>query len=87
MLIKLLTQVVNLYKYFGFHIHTCYTDGEFSHLQNQVEGVHMDTPGNNEHVGDIERVIRIIKERVRCSIQNTHPNIYLQLIPINGPFM
>ena len=60
------TQVVNLYKCFGFHIYTCYADGEVSHLQNQVEGVYMDTSGNNKHVGDIQRVIRVIKERVRA---------------------
>ena len=60
-LLKALTHVVNLYKCFGFHIHTCFADGEFPHLQNQVEGVHMDTAGNDEHVGDIKRIIGVIK--------------------------
>ena len=65
-LINALTQVVNLYKCFGFHVHTCYADGEFAHLRNLVEGVHIDASGNDEHVGDIERAIRVIKERVRA---------------------
>ena len=57
--------MVNLYECFGFNIHTCYADREFSHFQNQVEGVHMDTSGNNKHMGD-KRVIRVINERVRA---------------------
>ena len=61
-LFNALTQVVTFYKCFGFHVHTCYTHGEFSHLQNMVDGVHMDASGNDKYVGDIERVIRVIKE-------------------------
>jgi hypothetical protein len=71
-LVDALKQVVNLYKCFGFHVHTCFADGEFTHLQHQVEGVYLDTTGHDEHVGDIERVIRVIKERVR-SVRSSMP--------------
>ena len=65
-LIAALTQVVNLYKCFGFRVHTCFADGEFAKLENKIEGLNMDTTGNNEHVGDIERLIRVLKERIRA---------------------
>ena len=44
---------------------TYFSDGQFDCLHNEVEGVDVDTSGHNEHVGDIERLIRVIKERVR----------------------
>ena len=65
-------QVVNLYKCFGYNVHTCFADGQFAALEYTVEGLHFDTSGHNEHVGDIERVIRVIKERVR-SIRSSIP--------------
>jgi len=71
-LVNALTQVVKLYKCFGFHVHTCYADGEFSHLQNLVDGVHLDASGNDKHVRDIKRAIRVIKERVRA-VQSSMP--------------
>ena len=67
-----MTQVVNLYKFFGFNVHTCFADGQFAALEHTVDGLHFDTSGHNEHVGDFERVIRVIKERVR-SIRSSIP--------------
>ena len=60
-----MAQVVNLYKCFGFNVHTCFADGQFAALEHTAEGLNFDTSGRNEHVGDIERVVRVIKEHVR----------------------
>ena len=34
-------------------------------MHNEVEGVGVDTSGHDEHEGDIERLIRVIKKRMR----------------------
>ena len=60
-----ITQVVNLCKCFGFNINTCFADGQFAALGQTVGGLHFDTSGHKEHLGNVERVIRVIKERVR----------------------
>ena len=60
-----MTQVVNLCKCFGFNINTCFADGQFAALGQTVGGLHFDTSGHKEHLGNVERVIRVIKERVR----------------------
>ena len=67
-----MAQAVNLYKCFGFDVHICFADGQFAALEHTVGGLHFDTSGHNEHVGDAERVIRAIKERVR-SIRSSIP--------------
>jgi hypothetical protein len=64
-LVDNLDQVVKLYKCFGFRVRTCFADGQFECLRNEVEGVHIDTSSHDRHIGDIERLIRVIKERVR----------------------
>ena len=64
-LVDNLSQVVKLYNCFGFRVRTCFADGQFDCLHNEVKGVGVDTSGHNKHVGDIERLIHVIEERVR----------------------
>jgi hypothetical protein len=49
-------------------------DGEFEPLRDDLLelGITLNTTANDEHVGDIERYIRTVKERVRC-IYNVLP--------------
>ena len=39
-LVDSLSQVFKLYKCFGFRVNTCFADGEFECLRDEVEGVH-----------------------------------------------
>ena len=61
-----LAGVVNFYNSRGFRVRNCFADGAFECLEDRVPGVNIDTCGNAEHVGDIERAVRTIKERIRA---------------------
>jgi hypothetical protein len=68
------TQVCQLYKTKGFQVDNILMDGEFECLRGDLAalGVGLNITSNDEHVGDIERYIRTVKERTR-SIYNTLP--------------
>lgn len=58
----------------GFKIHTALMDGGFAHLQDACHllQIQLNTTSRDEHVGEIERYIRTIKERMRA-VFNTLP--------------
>ena len=69
-----LRRVVNIYACGGFQVTTALMDGAFAGLHdvcNQLQ-VTLNTTSRDEHVGDIERYIRTVKERMR-GISNTIP--------------
>ena len=49
-------------------VRTCLMDMEFEPLVNCIDEVIVNTTAAREHVGDIERVIRVMKERGRCIV-------------------
>jgi hypothetical protein len=73
-LLGAVAQVCKLYKTKGFQVENMLMDGEFECLRGDLAalGVALNTTANDEHVGDIERYIRTVKERAR-SIYNTLP--------------
>ena len=62
-----LTKVVQLYARGGFTVRTCLMDQEFDKIADKVCNglVEVNTAAAREHVGEIERAIRLIKERCR----------------------
>ena len=69
-----LRRVVNIYAHRGFQVTTALMDGAFAGLHdvcNQLQ-VTLNTTSRDEHVGDVERYIRTLKEHVR-GISNTIP--------------
>ena len=58
------------YKDIGFTITDYYSDNEFEHLSNFLAPAHLHTCAANEHIGDINRSIRKIKERLRFICQS-----------------
>ena len=69
-----LCRVVNIYARGGFQVTTALMDGAFAGLHdvcNQLQ-VTLNTTSRDEHVGDVERYIRTIKERMR-GVSNTIP--------------
>ena len=69
-----LHRVVNIYARGGFQVSTALMDGAFVGLHdvcNQLQ-VTLNTTSRDEHVGDIERYIRTVKECMR-GISNTIP--------------
>ena len=73
-MLKSIANVVTLYRKAGFKVTTALMDGEFVPLRGGLAeiGVALNETSRDEHVGDIERYIRTIKERMR-SIYNTLP--------------
>ena len=69
-----LRRVINIYARGGFQVTTSLMDGAFAGLHdvcNQLQ-VTLNTTSRDEHVGDVERYIRTIKERMR-GVANTIP--------------
>jgi hypothetical protein len=73
-LVKGIKSVVSLYKRAGFQVTAALMDGEFEKTRNDLNdlGIALNVTGREEHVGDIERFIRTVKERMRA-IYNTLP--------------
>ena len=67
---KGIIKVCNLYKRRGFRVVVCLADPEFEVVRDALteEGVILNTCGPAEHVPEIERKIRTVKERVRGTI-------------------
>jgi len=67
---KRIDMVLRHYNKAGFTIKKIYCDGEFKHMMDQVcdeLGVEMNYANPDEHVPEIERSIRVIKERFRTA--------------------
>ena len=61
-----MVKVVKLYLNRGFKINVAYMDNEFAPLELEIPGMTVNCYAANEHVPEAERVIRVIKERVRA---------------------
>jgi hypothetical protein len=75
-LIMGLVSTVRVYKQRRFSVSLGLTDGEFDTpgIRESLagEGVALNSTGHDEHVGDIERYIRTVKEQM-CATYNTLP--------------
>ena len=73
-LMKSIATVVALYRKARFTVTTALMDGEFVPLRRGLAeiGITRNETSRDEHVGDIERYIRTVKERMRA-IYNTMP--------------
>ena len=64
---KYIKTIVNIYSMRGFRVETAIMDGEFLPLQEDLidMGITLNPCAANEHVPDIERQIRVMKDRTR----------------------
>ena len=60
----LLHRIMCTYARAGFNVHTILMDNEFKKIRDYVNAT-LNTPAASEHIGEIERRIRVIKERCR----------------------
>ena len=58
--------VVKLYQLRGFHVCDIHADKEFDCIKAVVLPIHLNVIAADGHVGEVERSIRPIKERVRA---------------------
>lgn len=77
-LIKGLKNVGQVYRRAGFHVTQALMDGEFEPLCGELAevGIALNTTARDEHVGDVERFIRTVKERMRA-MYNTLPFLHI----------
>ena len=61
-----LLRVLQFYSSRGFRVRSIFMDGEFAPLQGQLGATTVDVAASNEHVGDIENLIRHVKNRYRA---------------------
>lgn len=60
--------VVNTYRHRGFEVTNIHADGAFECIRQAVAPVILNINAADEHVGEVERSIRTIKERVRATV-------------------
>jgi hypothetical protein len=61
--------VINLYETRGFNITRIEGDREFNCIVNDILPITLNVADADDHVHEVERSIRTIKERTRCTIQ------------------
>ncbi len=66
-LVHTLERVFRIYGTAGFIMQTALMDMEFKKLKDKLPNVILNTTAAQEHVGEIERKIRVVKERARCT--------------------
>ena len=66
---KALVSVIAVYKQRGFRVRECHGDGEFEPLRADLAdvGSHLNVTAEDEHVPEVERYIRTLKERARST--------------------
>ena len=67
---KSLKKIVKLYTRGGFIVRLVMMDMEFEKIKDEFDTVIVNTTGARDHVGEIERLIKFIKERARCVISD-----------------
>ena len=81
-LAKSLMKIVKLYAVGGFVVRNVIMDGEFEKVKPEVELIDINISAAREHVGEIERYHRTLKERCRCILSYMRPvgcNMYHDL--------
>ena len=61
-------KVLNTYHTRGFDVLNLHADMEFECIKNEMMAVIMNLNASDDHVGEVERSIRTIKERVRADV-------------------
>ena len=60
-------KVLMLYARGGFIVNLALMDKDFDAVKDHIPFLQINTTAAREHVGEIEREIRTVKERVRCT--------------------
>ena len=54
----------------GVSVTTIYGDNELENIVEAVRPIHVEIFGHGQHVGDLERCVRTVKEGCRCTTSN-----------------
>ena len=77
-LVTAVRNIARIYHRGGFRLRHAFTDGAFNCLKGDLlgMGIALNATARDEHVGEIERYIRTVKERMRCSY-NSLPFVHV----------
>ena len=73
-------RILQMYDHRGFRVTNIHGDCEFECLREDLQPIELPTSAADEHVGDIERSIRTIKEGIRCIVQSLPYKRYTKLM-------
>ena len=60
--------ILQMYRTRGFVVSNLHADLQFEPLRNRLLPIHLNVAAQDDHVGDVERSVRTIKERVRSTV-------------------
>ena len=75
-----LKRVINVYHSRGIHVNQINTDNEFECIRNDILPINLKVITAEEHIGDVERSIRTLKEGTRCDVQRLPYNHYPKIM-------
>jgi hypothetical protein len=81
-LVHTLERIFSIYGTAGFIVQTALMDMEFEKLKDKLPNVILNTTAAQEHVGEIERKIQVVKERARCTTSILPYNILPKIMII-----
>ena len=59
---------MKLYAKNGFAVNVVMMDMEFEKVSDKIDNTEVNTTATREHIGEIERRIRVVKEKERCIV-------------------
>ena len=76
-MVERIKRAIQLYKARGLYVNNIHADNEFECCRAEIRPIKMDITGAEMHLGEVERSICIIKERVRCTTHSLFPKIMI----------
>ena len=67
-ILKEVLAVINLYTSRGFRVCNLHVDNEFACIRDDIYPIHLNVVAADSHVGEVERSIRTVKERLRACV-------------------
>jgi hypothetical protein len=67
-ILKEVTAIIQLYHRRGFRVCDLHVDNEFACVRDALHPIHMNVVAADSHVGEIERSVRTVKERLRACV-------------------
>ena len=80
--LDVLNKVFDIYENRGFEITSLITDIEFECIRNDIRQIESQTVPADDHVGDIEVSVKLVKEDLRCTVQGLPYKRYPKLMII-----
>ena len=85
MILKYINDIIQIYKKQGLNITNIHGDGEFNmeELRSSIRPIRLHISAPQEHVPEVEKSIKTIKERCRCATHAVPYKQYMKLMTIS----